>query len=164
MPIIVMVNRNSASAAEIVSGALQDHDRALIVGEKTFGKALVQSVYRISEGAGLALTTARYFTPSGRLIQRPWDGTFDEYLPYSLREQKADEPHDPANLKLTDAGRKVYGGGGIQPDKYLAGPVEGFNPSRFGRMLWARQVFADFAQRFTAEGDTRIRGNGQTRP
>ena len=163
MPIIVMVNRNSASAAEIVSGALQDHDRALIVGEKTFGKALVQSVYRISEGAGLALTTARYFTPSGRLIQRPWDGTFDEYLTYSLREQKADEPHDPANLKLTDAGRKVYGGGGIQPDKYLAGPVEGFNPSRFGRMLWARQVFADFAQRFTAEGDTRIRGNGQTR-
>ncbi len=163
MPIVVLVNRNSASAAEIVSGALQDHDRALIVGEKTFGKALVQSVYRISEGAGLALTTARYFTPSGRLIQRPWDGTFDEYLTYSLREQKADEPHDPANMKLTDAGRKVYGGGGIEPDKYILGPVEGFNPTRFGRALWARQIFADFAQRFTAEGDTRIRTNGQTR-
>jgi carboxyl-terminal processing protease len=163
MPIVVLVNRNSASASEIVSGALQDHDRALIVGEKTFGKALVQSVYRISEGAGLALTTARYFTPSGRLIQRPWDGTFDEYLTYSLREQKADEPHDPANLKLTDAGRKVYGGGGIQPDKYIAGPVEGFNPSRFGRGLWARQIFADYAARYTAEGDTRIKGNSQTR-
>ena len=66
------------------SGALQDHDRALVVGETTFGKALVQSVYRISEGAGLALTTARYYTPSGRLIQRPWDGTFDEYLTYTL--------------------------------------------------------------------------------
>jgi carboxyl-terminal processing protease len=163
MPIVVLVNRNSASASEIVSGALQDHDRALIVGEKTFGKALVQSVYRISEGAGLALTTARYFTPSGRLIQRPWDGTFDEYLTYSLREQKADEPNDPANLKLTDAGRKVYGGGGIQPDKYIAGPVEGFNPSRFGRTLWARQIFADYAGRYTAEGDTRIKTSAQTR-
>lgn len=161
MPIVVLVNRNSASASEIVSGALQDHDRALVVGEKTFGKALVQSVYRISEGAGLALTTARYFTPSGRLIQRPWDGTFDEYLTYSLREQKADEPHDPANLKFTDAGRKVYGGGGIEPDKYIAGPVEGFNPTRWGRGLWARQIFADYAQLYTAAGDTRIAGGNQ---
>ena len=87
LPIVVLVNRSSASASEIVSGALQDHDRALIVGETTFGKALVQSVYRISEGAGLALTTARYYTPSGRLIQRPWDGTFDEYLTYTMRDQ-----------------------------------------------------------------------------
>ena len=79
IPLVVLVNRNSASASEIVSGALQDHDRALIVGETTFGKALVQSIYRIQQ-AGLALTTARYYTPSGRLIQRPWDGTFDEYL------------------------------------------------------------------------------------
>ena len=68
---ITLVNRNSASASEIVSGALQDYDRSLIVGETTFGKALVQSVYRVSGGAGLALTTARYYTPSGRLIQRP---------------------------------------------------------------------------------------------
>ena len=84
---VVIANRNSASASEIVSGALQDHDRALIVGETTFGKALVQSIYRVSQGAGLALTTAHYFTPSGRLIQRPWDGTFDEYLSYTLRDQ-----------------------------------------------------------------------------
>ena len=70
---ITLVNRNSASASEIVSGALQDYDRSLVVGETTFGKALVQSVYRVSGGAGLALTTARYYTPSGRLIQRPWD-------------------------------------------------------------------------------------------
>ena len=75
IPMVMLVNRNSASASEIVAGALQDHDRALVVGETTFGKALVQSVYRVSEGAGLALTTARYYTPSGRLIQRPWDGT-----------------------------------------------------------------------------------------
>jgi carboxyl-terminal processing protease len=89
LPVVVMVNRNSASASEIVSGALQDHDRALVVGETTFGKALVQSVYKINEGAGLALTTGRYYTPSGRMIQRPWDGAFDEYLTYTLRDQKA---------------------------------------------------------------------------
>jgi carboxyl-terminal processing protease len=77
---VTLVSRTSASASEIVAGALQDHDRSLIVGETTFGKALVQSVYRLSQGAGAAITTARYYTPSGRMIQRPWDGTFDEYL------------------------------------------------------------------------------------
>ena len=75
-PLIVLVNRNSASASEIVAGAIQDHDRGLVVGETTFGKALVQSIFRVSHGAGLALTTARYFTPSGRMIQRPWDSAF----------------------------------------------------------------------------------------
>ena len=88
-PLIVLVNRNSASASEIVAGAIQDHDRGLVIGETTFGKALVQSIYRVSHGAGLALTTARYFTPSGRMIQRPWDTAFDEYLTYSLREPEA---------------------------------------------------------------------------
>ena len=129
IPMVVLVNRNSASASEIVSGALQDHDRAYVVGETTFGKALVQSVYRISSGAGLALTTAHYYTPSGRLIQRPWDETFDEYLSYSMRDQDANRPHNPKDLKRTDAGRPVYSGGGIEPDKHLAGPTEGFNPT-----------------------------------
>ena len=135
IPIVMIANRNSASASEIVTGALQDHDRAYIVGETTFGKALVQSVYRISGGAGLALTTAHYYTPSGRLIQRPWDATFDEYLSYTLRDQDVDRPHNPSDLKRTDAGRPVYSGGGIEPDKRVAGPFEGFNPRRFGRML-----------------------------
>ena len=129
MPMVVLVNRNSASASEIVTGALQDHDRAYIVGETTFGKALVQSVYRISGGAGLALTTAHYYTPSGRLIQRPWDESFDEYLSYTLRDQDANKPHNPSDLKRTDAGRPVYSGGGIEPDKRIAGPIEGFNPT-----------------------------------
>jgi carboxyl-terminal processing protease len=161
-PLVVLVNRGSASASEIVSGALQDHDRGLIVGETTFGKALVQSVYTIGSrtsgagGAGLALTTGRYYTPSGRMIQRPWDGAFDEYLTYSLRDQTAERSHDSAELRYTDAKRKVYGGGGIEPDKFLAGPTEGFNPTRFGRMIWARQTFAIFADSFVAEGDTRM--------
>lgn len=156
LPLVVLTNRSSASASEIVAGALQDHDRAVIVGETTFGKALVQSVYRISEGAGLALTTARYYTPSGRMIQRPWDGTFDEYLLYTARDQSAPRERDPSDLKYTDAGRKVYGGGGIEPDHRLEGPIEGFNPSKYGRTLYARQAFASFAQKYSAVGDTRI--------
>ncbi len=154
--LIVLVNRNSASASEIVSGAVQDHDRGLIVGETTFGKALVQSVYRISQGAGLALTTARYYTPSGRLIQRPWDGTFDEYLTYSLRDQEQSPEHDESDLRYTDAGRLVFGGGGVEPDRRFVGPIEGFNPTRFGRSLHSRQLFAGYAQRYSAEGDTRV--------
>jgi carboxyl-terminal processing protease len=158
MPIVMLANRNSASAAEIVTGALQDHDRAYVVGETTFGKALVQSVYRISSNAGLALTTAHYYTPSGRLIQRPWDTTFDEYLTYSLKDQDAARPHTASDLKHTDAGRPVYSGGGIEPDKRVPGPLEGFNPTRFGRTLFNRQEFENYAQKFTAEGDTRIAG------
>ena len=156
MPIVLLANRNSASAAEIVTGALQDHDRAYVVGETTFGKALVQSVYKISSNAGLALTTAHYYTPSGRLIQRPWDAAFDEYLSYSLRDQDKEKPHSAADLKRTDAGRPVYSGGGIEPDKRVAGPIEGFNPGRFGRALYARGAFANYAQKFAAEGDTRV--------
>src|SRR5829696_3521568 len=164
-PMMVLTNRNSASASEIVSGSLQDHDRALVVGETTFGKALVQSVYKISEGAGLALTTGRYFTPSGRMIQRPWDNAFDEYLTYTLRDQAEKREHAAAQLKYTDAGRKVYSGGGIEPDKFFVGPVQGFNPTRFGRSLVARSAFANFAERYAAEGDTRMSAatEGRTR-
>ncbi len=155
VPLIVMVNRGSASASEIVTGAMQDHDRAIIVGEQTFGKALVQSVYRIANGAGLALTTGRYYTPSGRMIQRPWDGAFDDYLTYGLRDQTEHREHPASELKYTDSGRKVYGGGGIEPDHFMAGPIEGFNPSYPTRQLFNRGMFVGFAERFTADGDTR---------
>jgi carboxyl-terminal processing protease len=156
VPMVVLMNRNSASASEIFTGALQDHDRAYLVGETTFGKALVQSVYRISAGAGLALTTAHYYTPSGRLIQRPWDETFDEYLSYTQREQDTSKAHSPSDLKHTGAGRPVYSGGGIEPDRYVAGQVEGFSPSAFARILYSRQEFENYAQTFMAEGDIRI--------
>ena len=154
-PLVVLVNRNSASASEIVSGAMQDHDRGLVVGETTFGKALVQSLYRISNQAGLALTTGRYYTPSGRLIQRPWDGSFDEYLTYTLRSQQEARDHNAAELKYTDAGRKVYGGGGVEPDRFFGGPIEGFDPTRFSRMLMGRGLFIGFAERYKAAGDAR---------
>jgi len=164
VPMITLVNRSSASASEIVSGALQDHDRSLIVGETTFGKALVQSVYRVAEGAGAAITTARYYTPSGRLIQRPWDVGFDEYLTYTWREQDGNKVHKADDLKYTDAGRKVYSGGGIEPDRRFDGPSDGFNPTRFGRTIAARNLFDTYAQQFSRQGDTRVaRRGGQVR-
>ena len=155
IPMITLVNRNSASASEIVSGALQDHDRSLIVGETTFGKALVQSVYKVQQ-AGAAITTARYYTPSGRLIQRPWDGTFDEYMTYRFREQEETRERRAEDLKLTDAGRKVYSGGGVEPDRRFIGQYEGFNPTRFARAIYARNLFDVYARRFARAGDTRI--------
>jgi carboxyl-terminal processing protease len=156
IPMITLVNRRSASASEIVSGALQDHDRSLIVGETTFGKALVQSVYRVAQNAGASITTARYYTPSGRLIQRPWDGSFDEYMTYTLRDQDANRTHKPDELKYTDSGRKVYSGGGVEPDFRLDGPIDGFNPTRLGRAIANRNMFDIYSQRFSRTGDLRI--------
>src|ERR1019366_998165 len=129
-PIVVMVNRGSASASEIVSGALQDHDRAWLLGEGTFGKGLVQAQFPLSEGAALLLTIAHYYTPSGRLIQRDYNNRsfFDYY--YSPRKDEA--PSD-TDVKATDSGRKVYGGGGIPPDEKYVPPVSNrFQGSVFG--------------------------------
>ena len=105
-PIVVIVNRNTASAAEIVSGALQDHDRALIVGETTFGKGLVQTVFPVAENTGLALTTYHYYTPSGRLIQRSYDHV-SHYDYYYVRDDAKKADKSNAEVKLTDSGRTV---------------------------------------------------------
>jgi carboxyl-terminal processing protease len=119
-PIVVLVNRDTASAAEIVSGALQDHDRALIVGETTFGKGLVQTVYNLSENSGLALTTYHYYTPSGRLIQRNYAGV--SLYDYYNHAGAAPTDSSSREVKLTDSGRTVYGGGGIAPDEKIESP------------------------------------------
>ncbi len=118
-PIVVLINRMTASAAEIVSGALQDHDRALILGEPSFGKGLVQTVYPLSEHTGLALTTAHYYTPSGRLIQRQYENV--SLYDYYFRPENAPTPR--AEVRLTDGGREVYGGGGITPDVKFSEPA-----------------------------------------
>src|SRR6185436_2924861 len=104
----------TASAAEIVAGAIQDHDRGLVVGENSFGKGLVQTVYPLSENTGLALTTAKYYTPSGRLIQRDFTSvSLYDYYNDRARNNPAQNSQDVRN---TDSGRLVYGGGGISPD------------------------------------------------
>jgi carboxyl-terminal processing protease len=149
-PIVVLVNRNTASAAEIVSGALQDHDRALIVGETTFGKGLVQTVFQVSENTGLALTTYHYYTPSGRLIQRSYDGV-SLYDYYYVRDDAKKADKSNTEVKLTDSGRTVYGGGGITPDEKVdSGIFDPLNYNRFQNSLLTHYAFFDFSKHYVA--------------
>ncbi len=150
LPLIVLVDRHSASASEIVSGAIQDHDRGLVVGETTFGKGLVQRVIPLRDGGALALTTAKYYTPSGRLIQRDYSDMDDYFVHPEMDEDEAAETTDAApepdkrEIRHTDAGRTVYGGGGITPDYIVraerASPV-------LSRLIRENLIF-DFAVRW----------------
>ncbi|MGI8786647.1 MAG: S41 family peptidase [Pyrinomonadaceae bacterium] len=135
-PIVLLVNRNSASASEILAGALQDHDRALVVGENTYGKGLVQNPFPLEYGSMLLLTIAKYETPSGRLIQRDYsDGNLYNYL-YggSLKDENQDVKPKGAE-SLTDAGRKVYSGGGINPDEFVKAQTIPIEKARFQQKL-----------------------------
>jgi len=147
-PIVVLVNRFSASAAEIVSGALQDHDRAWILGENTFGKGLVQTVFPLQENTGLALTTAKYYTPSGRLIQRDYSHiSFFDYYNHKDLDSK-----NLADVQMTDSGRTVYGGGGISPDEKYETPK--LNP--FQSQLANKFAFFNFSKRYFGSHDAKL--------
>jgi carboxyl-terminal processing protease len=142
VPVVVLVNEGTASASEILSGALQDHDRGLIVGTPSWGKGLVQTVYNLSYGAGLALTTAKYYTPSGRLIQRDYTSYYDYYTHADAGSPEiTGKPVDPKDIFHTDLGRNVYGGGGITPDVI----VKDEELSPFEQFLLARNAYLNFA-------------------
>lgn len=150
MPVVVMVNRNSASASEILAGALQDHDRALIVGENTFGKGLVQNPFVLDYGSMLLLTIAKYETPAGRLIQRDYsNGELYDYYTNGGIKADATETRTPRGPESkTDAGRTVYSGGGISPDVELKADTISIDRARFQQKLF-NPVFA-FALDLTA--------------
>jgi carboxyl-terminal processing protease len=131
VPIVVLINGQSASASEIVAGAIQDHDRGLVVGETSFGKGLVQTQIPLAEETALLLTTARYYTPSGRLIQRDYKNV--SLYDYHYNPQKPKQPE----VKLTDSGRQVFGQGGITPDDFVATPKQ----DDFQTALYRRGVF-----------------------
>jgi len=145
MPLVVMTSRHSASASEIVAGAIQDHDRGLIVGERTFGKGLVQTIWplRSVRGYALSLTTARYYTPSGRSIQREYGGN-TALEDYQAPRERSDCEAEGTDPRLTDAGRRVFGGDGVAPDICI-------EPSKTVSVvadLQGRQAFVNFARRY----------------
>ena len=145
-PIVVLVNRGSASASEIVAGAIQDHDRGLVVGETSWGKGLVQSVYTLQYGAGLALTTSKYFTPAGRNIQRDYSSVYDYYMADEM-ENGAEVPLEQREKFETDTGRIVYGGGGITPDAIVKQPTL----SRTTQVLEVRSAIFNYAVEYAAK-------------
>jgi len=146
-PMVVLVNRGTASAAEILSGALQDHDRAWIFGESTFGKGLVQAPFPLSGNSALLLTIAKYYTPSGRLIQRDYEN--QSYYDYLNRHGGQNNLKD---MKKTDSGRVVFGGDGITPDEKYDTPLG----TRLEAVLSGRLTFFFFAPEFFASHDVHL--------
>ena len=150
--LVVLIDEGSASASEILSGAMQDHDRGVVIGRRSFGKGLVQRPFNLPDGAQIRLTTSRYHTPSGRCIQRPYENGVEDYAKEMTKRLEhgeyfhADSIHFPDSLKFkTDCGRTVYGGGGIMPDLFI--PVD----TAYNSKLYTKLVRKGALNRFTTD-------------
>ncbi|MCX6320750.1 MAG: S41 family peptidase, partial [Bacteroidia bacterium] len=150
--LVVLIDEWSASASEILAGAIQDNDRGTIIGRRSFGKGLVQEPIPFADGSGMRLTIARYYTPTGRSIQKPYNNGFDEYYDdlntrYNHGEfEVSDSIHFSDSLKFTTpGGRTVYGGGGIMPDKFVPVDTSGVSPY----FLKVRSLINRFALKYT---------------
>ncbi|MEX0778353.1 MAG: S41 family peptidase [Balneolales bacterium] len=165
MPIIMLVDEGSASGSEIVSGALQDHDRALIVGRRTFGKGLVQQQYELPDDSNIRVTISRYNTPSGRLIQKPYSQGREEYA-YEIRERKSGDIENftnsiPDSLTYeTSAGRAVYGGGGVVPDHVV--PVD-TSTNYVYTLMRSRNIASQFVRNYLDNNNDKFRDEWEDR-